>query len=163
VLAIAAASQTAYASIVTNGDFSTGDYTGWTVTGDTTFLSAGHATVSPGELDAPSGNAAYLGTNGSQIDLSQTLSTIADEPYSVSFFLQSDTGTAAPDFFTTLINGATITALSVTDVAASDFATYTATFIGTGSDKLDFAVSNDPSWFELADVSVDVPEPSTLH
>ncbi|GGF36570.1 hypothetical protein GCM10011611_48830 [Aliidongia dinghuensis] len=162
-LAVVAA-QPAKADIIVNGDFGTNDFTGWTLSGSNlSAVSVGHATAAPGSIGAPTGNAAYLGTFGSEIDLSQALSTVAGTTYDLTFQLQADSGTAAPDYFTTTIDGVVLSQLSLLNVGDQVFQTFDAQFTATGSSTLlNFAVSNDPSFFELANVSAtDVPEPPT--
>ena len=125
------------------------------------FVRPGAGPVHRRENGAPLGNAAFLGTSVGEGTLSQSLSTVAGQSYDLTFLLQSDTGTAAPDFFTTYVNGIAISPLSVLNVGQVDWTQYSAVFTASGaSTTLEFAFRNDPSYFELTDVSI--PEPATL-
>ena len=81
-------------NLVTNCGFETGDFTGWTIGGNTTNPGGNYYGVDG--FDAQSGNyGAYmsqdlLGT-GPTVNLSQTLSTVAGQQYQISFWLEQDT------------------------------------------------------------------------
>ena len=147
----------AKANLITNGDFGTGDFTGWTLSGDLTGGSSVGASGNPTQPSGPGfGNSAALGTFGGILDLGQSFSTVAGQTYDLSFFLQADGG---PGTFTTDINGALLSALTFS--GATGWNAYDLAFTATGATtQLDFLVSNDPSFFELTNVNV--PEPSAL-
>jgi hypothetical protein len=156
-IATVAVAGPAKANLISNGNFGTGDFTGWTLSGD---LNGGSSVGSSGNPTQPSGpgfgNSAYLGTLGGILDLGQTFSTVAGQTYDLTFFLQADGG---PGTFTTDINNVQVGSVSVN--GATDWTLYDLSFTATGaSTQLDFLISNDPSFFELTDVNV--PEPSTL-
>ena len=156
-VATVAVAGPAKANLITNGNFATGDFTGWSQSGD---LNGGSSVGSSGNPSQPSGpgfgNSAYLGTAGGIFDLGQAFSTVAGQTYDLTFFLQADGG---PGTFTTDIDNVQVAQASVT--GATDWNAYDIAFTATGAlTQLDFLVSNDPSFFELTDVNV--PEPSTL-
>src|SRR5690242_21749347 len=78
-------------NLVTNCGFETGDFTGWTLSSNTSFTS-----VSPNAPYVHSGNfGAALGTVGgtSFLTQSQALNTVPGATYLVSVWLESDGGT----------------------------------------------------------------------
>ena len=156
-IATVAVAGPAKANLIANGNFSTGDFTGWTLSGDLTGGSSVGSSGNPSQPSGPGfGNSAYLGTFGGILDLGQTFATVAGQSYDLTFFLQADGG---PGTFTTDINGTQLSALSFN--GAGDWNAYDVAFTATGATtQLDFLVSNDPSFFELTDVNV--PEPSAL-
>src|SRR6266702_2978921 len=77
--------------LVTNGSFETGDFTGWTLTGNTGFTGV----ECPGAPFAGPGDGAcdaFLGPVGSNGTLSQVLTTIPGRFYSINFDFQPDGG-----------------------------------------------------------------------
>jgi hypothetical protein len=141
-IAMLAASASASANLVTNGDFSAGG-SGWTLSGNTGFSNFG-------------GNAWNDGAVGSNAFLSQVIATIAGDTYSISFDTAVDWGTMAvaldgTQFFSTAASGHVATSF----VAATDNAI------------LSFITRNDPGYNHLDNVVVDhvaraVPEPASL-
>jgi len=164
-------SQSAFADqLVTNGTFATGDFTGWTV--------AGQATTSPNAsdfygvdtFDAAPGDTygAYLGTEFSVLELSQTLTVADNHDYTVSFSLANQ-GAPLPGFnnsFSLSIGGNTI--FTETNAPASLYTNYSFSFDTTSnsptSELLLISSENDASYFSLDDVSVSTatPEPATF-
>src|ERR1700730_10015968 len=68
-------------NIVTNGGFETGDFTGWTQSGNTGFTGVDTDSAHSGNFGA------FSGPTGSEGFLSQTLNTVAGMAYDLSFFL----------------------------------------------------------------------------
>jgi hypothetical protein len=83
-------------NIVTNGGFETGDFTGWTVSGNTgDFTNGSFTNIGVSNFAANSGNyGAYFGPVGDLAYLSQNLSTVAGMSYDLSFFLRDEVGEA---------------------------------------------------------------------
>ena len=77
------ASATPITNIVTNGGFETGDFTGWTQSGNTGFTGVDNSSAHSGNFGAFSGPTETLGF------LSQTLNTVAGMTYELSFFLNN--------------------------------------------------------------------------
>jgi len=147
----------ANAAIVTNGGFETGDFTGWTQTGNASF----NGVQCPGPASVFAGNCdAFFGAVGSPGGISQNLSTIAGEQYNISFAFDPDGG--VPSTFSAFFGATQL--ISLTNPADSPFALMSFNAYATsGSTALSFNFRDDPGFAFLDAVSVtDVPEPVTL-
>jgi hypothetical protein len=144
------------ANIVTNGSFETGDFTGWTQTGNTGFTGV----TCPG--GAPDGNCfAFFGPIGSTGGITQNLTTVAGATYEIEFSFESDGGT--PNSFSASFGGVTL--INQTNIPNSGgFDTFSFEVVATGtSTALTFLFRDDPGFLFLDAVSVTgVPEPATL-
>jgi hypothetical protein len=148
-------------SIVVNGGFETGDFSGWTQVGDTTFN--GVQCPGPGAVVAQGNCSAFFGPVGTTGGIQQVLNTIAGDAYYVTFSFQSDGGT--PSSFSALFGG--ITLLNLTNPPGSFLGPYkTFTLIGTATaptTTLRFNFRDDPGFLSLDAVSVEpVPEPASM-
>ena len=187
-------------NLVVNGNFGTGDFTGWTqttATNDTSNLAMGGVSgANYASFGAYTGDAsgAFNGTQGDLTyydGISQTLSTTAGASYTLTFSLMNEDIVLPPppcsgdgcgppaDFvhangltqgpanydFLIFWNGLD-TPLDEITPGNGAFTQYTYTVTGTGSDQLSFYGYNNPSAFDLTDVSVsadaDSPEPSSF-
>jgi hypothetical protein len=155
VLASAALSARAQ-NLVANPGFETGDFTGWTQFGDTSFtaVDSGFDGVFPhsGNFQAHFGPFADGGIN-------QALTGPAGT-YSVDFWLAA-AGGGAGDYVTVDLGGIQIYTLPGSGAFAYTHITETAT---TGANPLlEFHFINQPSYWFVDDVNVvAVPEPGTL-
>jgi hypothetical protein len=145
-------------NIVTNCGFETGDFTGWTESGNTGFISVFNNFPNSGTFQAS------LGPVGSLGFLSQTLTTAPGNEYTISLFMFSFDG-ATPNEFDVEWNATTL--FDQTDIPATAFfQELTFSALGTGSDTLTISARDDPSFLFLDDISVvkvsSVPEPTTL-
>ena len=156
-LAAAAANAT---PILVNGSFETGDFTGWTLGGNTDFTGVASSfgpTPQDGIYDA------NFGPVGSDGFLSQSFSDSSGQSYNLSFWFASDGG--SPADFSASIDSTTLLSIGPV-VPGSGFTNYSFNFTGTGSDTLSFTNRNDPAYNYLDNISVTqaiaVPEPGTL-
>ncbi|HLI75355.1 MAG TPA: PEP-CTERM sorting domain-containing protein [Acidobacteriaceae bacterium] len=156
-------------NLVSNCGFETGDFTGWNGTTTTD----GNSGVDPS--DPYQGTyEAFLGSVGYTADLTQTLSTVVGQQYTVQFAVDetlfgADAGQGYLNSFAAEFGSDVL--FSETNVALSSYVlhTYTATATST-STTLTFASRNDAGYFDLDDVSVVgpagtatvTPEPSSL-
>jgi PEP-CTERM motif len=159
-------------NIVSNCGFETGDFTGWTIGGNTDNPGGNYYGVDA--FDANSGNfGAYMSQdffNGTTpVDLSQTLATSAGQTYDITFWLEQDTAptTGYTHAFTATWGGTTILTLTPTIALPGPvgvFTEYQFAETATGaSTLLNFAFENDDNFWSFDDVSVApaVPEPSS--
>jgi methionine-rich copper-binding protein CopC len=132
---------------IVNGGFETGDFTGWTQSGDLSFTGVGTGTVHSGTYSA------FLGPTGSDGFLAQTFPTTANTTYTLDYWLEHDGGT--PSDFYAQINGVTVPGSRLDNPNAFGYTEYTFAFRATGSQtELKFGFLEAPSYFHLDDVSV---------
>ncbi len=156
-------------NIVQNCGFETGDFTNWTLSGNT----AGGVNFNGVDNVMPNSGsyAAYFGATGAPITLTQTVSSaLANEQYQLTFYLAQDSGsTADVHAFDVLFDGTQL--YSNNNVPFSDgYLKYTfsvTTAAANNSNLLRFDLQNDDDFFSLDDVSlVDqgpaVPEPASF-
>jgi hypothetical protein len=147
-------------SLVQNGGFETGDFTGWTVVGKTIVSSFRHGTtVYDAVENAASGYqvvhsglyGAFLGDNQTAT-FSQTLATIPGQNYLLSFWLDNPVSGSVQQF---AVNWNTTTLVSLSAPPAFSWTNFQFIVTGAGSGSvLQFAAENDPSYFGLDDVTV---------
>lgn len=163
------ASQSAFADqLVTNGGFETGDFTGWNLAGPVTTSAFASDYYGVDTLDAATGTyGAYLGSEFSALQLSQTLTLADSHSYTVSFSLANLGGplTGFNNAFSVKLGGVTV--FTETNAPANNFTNYSFSFNTTStfptSDLLLITSENDASYFSLDNVSVSTatPEPAT--
>jgi hypothetical protein len=180
------ASSTAFAStscsaivgnLVSNCGFETGDFTGWSQTGNSNFTGVDNGFPNNGNFAADLG-ATGIFVNGVLVGpdpgfLSQTVSDTNGATTTLTFWLASlPAEPLAPvnNYFDYSIDNNPAYTVNLMNVAATSLYTeYTLSFIGTGSDTVLFTFENEPSAFELDDVAIVdpgvatvTPEPSSL-
>jgi hypothetical protein len=159
VAAMVAWGGVAHANIVTNGDFETGDLTGWTTSSNAVI-----GVTSGGPING-TWSAFLADDTTAPGTLSQLLATTPGATYTISFLLQN-LDTTQTNSLSVMFGADTL--FSETN-ADSDASAVTETFQGTagpGGTLLSFIDTNPNSNFLLDDVSVTavstVPEPSTV-
>jgi hypothetical protein len=158
LLAVAlAGSVCAYADIVVNGDFETGDFSGWTVAGD-----VAAATICGNGCQFQGNYAAQFTPVGDYTYLSQTLTTNPGQAYTVSFWLAGGGGNS--NYFSASLGSSQFV---LQDFAPQfDYSLIEFSAVAQSSQTLlQFVFRNDDTYWRLDNVSASqgaVPEPGTL-
>lgn len=144
----------AHASLVSNGGFETGDFTGWVQGGNIGFTGVASTFAHSGTFGA------FLGPVGSDGTLTQVLATTSGATYELRYWLSSDGGT--PNDFSATVDSNILFAQS--DIPLQPYGEYVFDFVATGATTtLAFAFRNDPGFLGLDDISVNqIPEPGSL-
>jgi uncharacterized repeat protein (TIGR01451 family) len=156
-LVLATAPADAATNLVTNGGFETGDFTGWTTNGAT----GGQVLCNDVNYPAHSGNcaAAFGAGLGNPFTISQNLTTVAGDDYTLDFWISNDQEAGSPISFSASWNGTTVysnanqvSTFAYTHIVISNLtATSTSTPISFSGDG-----NNGHRWV-LDDVSVTAP------
>ena len=166
-MALLVCAPTAFAqNLLTNGGFETGDFSGWSTTGNFEFSS-----VTSGSFVSFTGAQegtfyAVFGPVGSQGGIFQSFSDTAGGSYNFSFWLNAVGDD--PSSVTVMWDGTTV--YSATDPNTGNVWTnFNFTETGTGHDTVTFLFQDDPAYIALDNVSVtpqtggtSVPEPSSF-
>jgi methionine-rich copper-binding protein CopC len=137
-------------NLVTNGDFETGNFSGWTQWGDTSFTAVA-GTFGP---TAPHGGSfqAYFGPNAGVGGIYQDLNTTTGVNYTLSFWLAHPYTTTGTEWLVQ-VGGTTLT--DVHDAGNFGYTQFTFTFTATSaSTRLQFGFLEPPQYFFLDDVNV---------
>jgi hypothetical protein len=148
---------------VQNCGFETGDFTDWTLSGNTANPGSNYYGVDG--FDAQSGNyGAYMSNDTlagtGTVNLSQMLSTVAGQTYEISFWVEQDTAPSGTyvHSFTAMWGATTMLSLTPTDANPGPVGVWTQyTFFETGagaSTLLEFLFENDDDYWSFDDVSV---------
>lgn len=148
------------ANLVGNGSFETGDFTDWSLTGNTGYTGVAN-TPGLSVTGASAGNDyAFFGAVGSSGYLTQTLATAAGQTYTLTFDLADDQNSSGQSFGVSY-NGVSLMTLSGANPATPGYDHYSFTFAGVDNGALQFALRNDPAYYALDNISVStsaVPE-----
>lgn len=151
---------------VNNGSFESGDFTGWTVSGDTAFVGVCDVSSCPGGFAPQDGNfAAYFGPVGDTATISQSIATTPGDQYSLSFYLANPVG-GTPNFFSVTFGDSSFSFSNFG--VAFGWQQFTLSTVATSDQtNLSFTFRNDPSYWFLDNVNVSqsggtVPEPGSM-
>lgn len=157
-------------NLLANCGFETGDFTGWTLSGNDVpgqenNLYGVESGVDPVLGIGPNSGSfqTFIGDlNANPLTLSQTLATNIGEQYVVTFFLAQGLAGPGPssNFLNVFFGGGEGSLTNVADIGYTEFiGTFTAT---SGSTLFSIEAGNDTGFFLLDDVAVQgVPEPSS--
>jgi hypothetical protein len=158
LVAVLSLSSIASANLVVNPGFETGDFTGWTLSGNTSPLTMGVTTTAAhtGSFGVSAGPVGSLGF------LSQDLVTDPGASYDLTFWLRNDGG--IPNQFQASWNGSVIAGSVIDNVGALAYTQFTFPgLLATGSSTaLQFGFRQDPAFWSFDDVSVDTSAPASV-
>lgn len=157
-VALAVIAMPSHAAPLINGDFESGDLTGWTTLGDQTYVGVDTGFANTGLY------AAYFGPE-SPAGMAQAVNTESGRQYRVSFWLSLQ-DSATPSRFSWYWDGVEQAALD--DATAFGYMEFSAVVTaGAGSSDLRFEFHNPQSFWLFDDVRLEalgnaVPEPPML-
>jgi hypothetical protein len=134
---------------ITNGCFDTGNFMGWTLSGNTQSVR-----VDTSPVHDPCHHAASLGPRDSEGFLAQRFPTVPGNSYVLDYFLQNDG--SAPNRFHAMIDGVDLPGSVINnDPTPFAYREYTFTFVAAGEQtELKFGFRHDPAFFHLDGISV---------
>jgi len=148
--------------LIVNGGFETGDFTGWTQSGNTGFTSV----VNNPSLAHSGNDYASFGPVGSLGFITQTVTTTPGGNYTLSFWLwnTADPAFNTPNEFEVLWQGNPVLD-NINMATSTDYINTVMSLTATGSSAtISFGFRHDPSFFFFDDASLvasGVPEPAT--
>ncbi len=159
VMVAPAAAQT---SLVTNGGFEAGDFTGWTQGGNTSFTE-----VLESSFAHAGAYEAWLGPVGTVGTLSQSLATTSGARYLFDFWLDNEI--EGPYSFETFWDGTLVPSMSMYTVTLPGYTYFSSEVVASSaSTSIEFQFQHGDDYWFLDDVGVTavesdvVPEPATM-
>jgi hypothetical protein len=145
------------ANLLVNGSFETGDFTGWTLGGNTDPSAAG-VQCGGGSFVRDGMCSAYSAAIGTPVTFSQTMSTVAGKAYEIDFWALFDGGNTSS--FAATFGGTSLDNLH----NPTGTLNFTSDVVATGSSTtLTFSIRDDPGFIFLDAVNVSpIPEPATF-
>jgi hypothetical protein len=129
-----------------NGGFETGDFSGWTLSGNTDYCGVSFFVPHSGTY------AAEMGPVMTEGFIAQTVATVPGVFYALDYWLQNDGGT--PNSFRAMINGVNVPGSVITNGPASSYTEHTFIIQATGpTTEVKFGFRDDPAFWHLDDVS----------
>jgi hypothetical protein len=152
VLALGLA-QTASANLVTNGDFETGDFTGWSQFDNTGFTGV---TGNFGGVNPVSGSfQAFFGPVGSTGGILQNLTTVAGQAYTIDLWVHNFGGDGTHFGVTWEGNDLGTPTFPLINVGGFEYTHFSFTAVATdASSQLAIVTQQNPSYWLVDDVSV---------
>ena len=158
-LTVAGPAQAAPQPTLTNGGFETGDFTGWTGTGNTGFN--GVQCPGPGPTVAQGNCSAFFGPVGSVGGITQNVTGLINgDFYTLSFAFLPDGGN--PSSFSAMFDGLTLVNLTNPPGSAAFQNFSFVVRANAASVPLSFNFRDDPGFLFLDAVAAQVPEPASL-
>jgi hypothetical protein len=145
------------ASILLNGGFETGNFSDWTLSGNTN----GTIVVESSPYNYLGEFGVQAGPVGSPVYISQALATAPGQAYVISCWVSNPEG-ATPNEFLITWNGTNL--VNQTNISATNWINLQAAAVATGpSSILAFVIQDNPGYLGLDDISVSpLPQPSFL-
>jgi hypothetical protein len=145
-------------NLVVNCGFETGDFSGWTQSGNTGATGVNSFATHSGNFGA------FFGPIGSLGFITQNLLTVPGATYNLSFWLRVG---APENQFQAFFNGVQLTNLVNTAVPDYTLFTFNGLLATGASTQLQFGFREDPSFWDIDDIVVvaanaPVPEPATM-